>query len=174
MKRLSLKNITMVFVIIAAFVYINNSLGIINYVVETSKDLMSMWLVTMYVDGRIDTLRITDKSEVEMLEKDAIKWSNGFLFRYLNKTPKDAHLKVILKNSSSKKLSVQCGINFYDENDDLLLEEYPLSFTWLNGGEVDTLWAEYFTLPQNQIKLIKRYELKVFYYKVNKRQTGFR
>lgn len=155
----------MVFVIVVAAIYIgNNSSGIINYISETSNDLYSMWLVSNYVEGKIDTLIITDESKIEK--------EGNHLHRFLNEGRfywhKSAHLKVILKNASSKALPVKFGINFYDANDKLFLEKYPFEYTWLVGGEVDTLHDRYFSLPAWQIERIKRYELKVFYQKIDK------
>jgi len=169
MKRITLKNITMIFVIIASAVYIENSLGILNYVSETSNDLWSMWLVTMYVEGKIDTLIITDESDIVKKGRPLDRF-----LEYLRSGKQSAHLKVILKNTSSKTLQVKFGINFFDANDKLFLEKYPLPFTWLNGGEIDTLYDQYFSLPANQIEQINRYEIKVFYHKVEKRKRSFR
>lgn len=168
-KRIKLKNITMVFVIIASAIYIGrNSSSVFKYIGETYNDLMSMWLVNMYVEGKIDTLIITDEREIEARE-DSFKRH----LEYIADKQKLAHLKVILKNTSSKTLPVNFGINFYDKNDKLFLEKYPLPFTWLNGGVVDTLNAQYFSLPRSQINKIKRYELKVFYNKPMKKNKGF-
>lgn len=166
----------MVAVIIASIVYINNSTGLFNYIGETYNELTSTWLVNMYVEGKIDTLILTDKSE-RIKEESKIERKGGGYRRYLEylaNKKKSSHLKVILKNTSSKTLPVKISINFYDANDNLFLEKYPLPYTWLKGGEVDTLVQEYFTLPAEQIERIKRYELKVFYNKItSKKSKGF-
>lgn len=223
MKRITLKNITMVFVIIASAIYIGkNSTGVFKYIGETSNDVMSMWLVNMYVEGTINKLRITDENVIKpgwdhlksyleysiemdkpiridsinlikqphypekpITQKQSGKGNNfkrklKYKLEDYGLTPemvmgiplqaKPANLIVILKNTSSKTLPVICSINFYDKNDNLFLEKNPFPFTWLDGGKVDTLHAQYFSLPKNQIERIKRYELKVFYNKVEKRK----